>query len=144
MRRLLAVFVAFSLLCTGALGCAALPGIITQVASVIAEITGVVDLIDSQAQTASESGLLPAEVAKRITAVRAAVARINDAARQGPAAYAAAVAEFERLYADLVRVVEPLGVRARPLDGRLSAAAPGTVQVPPAGELGARLRAVQR
>jgi hypothetical protein len=103
----------------------------------------VVDLIDSQARSASEAGLLPLDIAKRITAVRAAVTRINDAARQGPAAYEAAVAEFERLYAELVQVVAPLGVAAKRPVGRLAAPPPGTVVVPTAGELGYRLRAVR-
>src|SRR5690349_14977101 len=96
-------------------GCASLPGIIARVATVVAKITGIIDLVESQATVASGTGLLPPEVARRITAVRAVVARLNDAAQASPAAYALAVAEFERLYAELTEVVAPLGVRVSPV-----------------------------
>lgn len=119
-------------------GCAAAIPVVTAVATVVSEVASWLDVIDAKA---SETGALPPEVAARLAAVRAVVARLNDAARQGPAAYQAAVAEFERLYADLLRVVAPLGVRPLDAGGRLAAAAPGTVAVPSAGELGARLRA---
>jgi hypothetical protein len=140
MRRIALVLVALSLLCTAPLGqgCAAALPLVTAVAGVIAEITGIVDLVDAQVQA---SGVLPPDVAKRIAAVRAAVVRLNDAARLGPAAYQIAVAEFERLYAELVQVVAPLGVAARPAAGRLAAAPPGVVFVPTARELRDRLMA---
>ena len=122
--------------------CAAIPlvPLVTKVATVIAQITGVVDLIESQAQVASGTGLLPPQVAKAITAVRDVVTRINDEARRSPASLESVIAEFERLYADLVQVVAPLGVRAVPSGGRLSAPPPGTVQVPTTAELGELLR----
>lgn len=122
-------------------GCAAAIPLIHQIATVVAQVTGVVDLIESQARSASEAGLLPPDVARRITALRVAIVDINDAAQASPAVYEAAVARFERLYAELLPVVAPLGVRPKPLDGRLGAARePGTVMVPTSGELGELLR----
>lgn len=132
------VLAALALLCAPLVGgCAAALPIITTVASVITEVAGWLDLIESQAST---SDALTPELKARLKALRAAVQRISDAARLSPAAYAVAVQEFERLWADLLVVVGPLGVRTAAPDGRLSASPTGGVQVPPAAELGARLR----
>ena len=119
-------------------GCAAAIPIVTAVASVISEISSWVSAADAQAQS---TGALPPNYAAALSALRVAIAHLSDAAQQGPAEYAKVVATFERLYADFTAITAPLGVRVAPAQGRMGAAPPATVQVPSAGELGARLRA---
>lgn len=146
MRKLVTTITALVLVTAATLGqgCAAAIPLITQVASVVSSIVGTVDLIESQVRSASDAGLLPPDVADRATKVRALLDQLADAARQSPEAYAALVPAFERAWSDLTAIVAPFGVRAAPLGGRLGGAAPGTVQVPTASELGARLREARR
>jgi hypothetical protein len=143
MSKLATALMALVLITTAPLGgCAAVFPIVTAVASVIAEIVGKVDRVESHIRALSDEGVLPADVADKAQVVRAILDQLHDAARQSPQAYAALVAEFEKRWAELVAAAGRFGVRAGPADERLAATPGGvTVHVPPAGELGARLRA---
>lgn len=138
-RRFLPCIALVLLACTAptVVGCGAGLGQIVQtVADVVSLITGKLELVESHVQAATESGLLPPEVADKAAKIRALLERIRDGAEASPAV----VAEFERLWNELLAASAPHGVVQRPPDSRLGAPAPGTVQVPPAAELGARLR----
>jgi len=123
-------------------GCGAggLAAVVTAV-NVIAQIADLVGTVEQHVSAASADGLVPPEVAERIAAVRRALDVVRDASERGPAAYEIAVAEFERVWAELAKVVRPFGVVAGELQGdRLSAHHGPTLEVASGEQLGAALR----
>lgn len=109
--------------------------VIQDVVDVVSTVTAVVDAIESKVQAAAAAGLIPAEhaaeILPKIAEARAIISRIDDASRRGPEVYAKVVSEFDSIYRDLLKLVEPAGVRTAQSGDRLMAGPDVTYVDPP-------------
>lgn len=116
-------------------GCAGGLQVLRDVADVVSNVSAVVDVIESKIQAAAAAGLIPAEhaaqILPKVAEARAVIAKIDEAAHKGPEAYSAVVAEWDAIYRDLLKLVEPAGVRAAKPDDRLMAGPNVTYVDPP-------------
>lgn len=142
MRRTIALVFSVALLCAGptAQGCAAVVPIIAAVASVVTEITSVLNAIEGKVP-----GAIPDDLHAALAEAKASLVALQAAAhaKGGVASkeYAAAVEHALEAYQRVVNLAQVLGVRAAPEAerGRLGAVRGGPLLVPPSSELRAGL-----
>lgn len=147
MIRLFAalLFVASCSTLVPASGCAAAIPIIHQVATVVSEITGVLDGIEAQVEQAP-AGIDTSKVLSALKTARKALTVVQAAARSGQDVaskdYVAAVDSLMDAYAAVLDLARDFGVMAAPaIDRARMGAAPGKLLVPGNAELRARLMA---
>lgn len=127
------------------LGCAGAIPLIHQVATVVSEITGVLDGIEAQVEQAP-AGIDTSKVLSALKTARKALTVVQAAARSGESAssqdYVTAVDALMDAYAAVLDLARDFGVMAAaPPDRARFGAAPGKLLVPGNAELRARLMA---
>ena len=137
---LLCALLAFSTCSVPAYGCAGMIPVIRDVATVVSWLTGKADQIEQHVKSMTDSGLLPADVAPRVKALRDLIERVDHATELAPDAYEALVAEVQSAWKDLLLVTGRYGVQAAAPDQQLLGAPRGKAFVPTMAEVGAKLR----